>query len=210
MGCAPCSALTAPEPISEVKQSHLLHQNFRVIFLAASCTASWVGQALSSVKSAGKPPSDICQQQAKNTIKWATALPCHRAQEQWTSQCQKLLLILCCRGAYAGDVQWSLTIFMVCEMFPVTTLGQQPSPTGSEQMYKNKLIFKLLCPNSAATSRAAALLDESLPRQDMEIIAWGKGFLHGTMALVITKCQKGFSSMDNNRFYANVLWIIYL
>lgn len=160
MGCAPCSALTAPEPFSGVKQSLLLRQNFGLIFFAASCTASWVGQALSSVKSAGKPPSDICQQQVKNTINWATGLLCHRAQEQWTSQCPKLSL--CCRGAHGGDVQWPLTVFMVCEMFPVTTLGEWPSPVGSVQMYKNQLIFKLPCPNSAAVSRAAALLDESL------------------------------------------------
>lgn len=123
--------------------------NFRLIFFAASCTASWVGQALSSVKSAGKACSDICQQQAKNTINWATGLPCHTAQERWRSQGPKLLLSLCCRGTHGGDVQWSLTNFMVCETFPVTTLGEQPSPTGSVQMYKNKLIFKLSCPNSA-------------------------------------------------------------
>lgn len=50
MGCAPCSALAAPEPLSEVKENHLLHQNFRLLFFNASCTASWVEQALSSVK----------------------------------------------------------------------------------------------------------------------------------------------------------------
>lgn len=99
---------------------------------------------------------------------------------------------------------------MVCEMFPVTTSGEWPSPVGSVQMYKNKLIFKLPCPNSAATSRAADLLDESLPWQDVEIMAWGKGFLHGTMAFLTTKCQKGFSSLENNHFYGNALWRIYL
>lgn len=57
---------------------------------------------------------------------------------------------------------------MAREMFPVTTLGERPSLAGSVQLYKNKLIFQLPCPISAATSRAAALLDESLPWQNVE------------------------------------------
>lgn len=59
-------------------------------------------------------------------------------------------------------MRWPLTIFMVHETFVVTTSGERSSPPGSVHMCKSKLIFKSPCPNSAAISRAAAPLDESL------------------------------------------------
>lgn len=90
----------------------------------------------------------------------------------------KLLFALCCKGTHGRNVQWPPTIFMVHEIFIVTTSGEWSSPPGSVHMCKSKLIFKLPCPDSAAISRAAAPLDESLLKgrtwQDTEIVApWG-------------------------------------